>query len=195
MPTRNPRHNRIEVPLSGRRSTGRGQPAASAGRRSAEAIVAATVIGAAALATFLALFLTSRPYDPMTSTIAPRPDIPPSSIASQSSPKPSSQPSVKPSPTPVEAGGSSTGLAIPDDAAIQAEIERKVAADPTISNLDVSTIVEGGKVTLVGSVKSQELKTRVDKLIRSVKGVTSVDNQLVLTESTPPPNGTLSLTS
>ena len=34
-------------------------------------MVAVTVIVAATLATFLALFLTSRPYDPMDSTIAP----------------------------------------------------------------------------------------------------------------------------
>jgi osmotically-inducible protein OsmY len=53
------------------------------------------------------------------------------------------------------------------------------------SSLDVSTLVEGGKVTIVGAVKSPELKQRVEKAIQSVKGVTSVDNQLVVTEATP----------
>ena len=104
----------------------------------------------------------------------------------QSSPKPTSsaQPSAKPTPTPA-ASTEPGGLTVPDDAGIQAEIEKRISGDSTLSSLDVSTIVEGGKVTLVGSVKSQDLKARVDKMIRSIKGVTSVDNQLVVTEPTP----------
>ena len=57
--------------------------------------------------------------------------------------------------------------------------------DSTLSKLDVSTLVEGGKVKIVGSVGSIELKQRVEKVLRSVRGVTGVDNQLVVTEATP----------
>jgi hypothetical protein len=46
-------------------------------------------------------------------------------------------------------------------------------------------LVESGKVTIVGSVRSAEIKQRVEKTIRSVKGVAGVDNQLVITEATP----------
>src|SRR5438105_3798330 len=122
-----------------------------------EGLVAASVIGAAALATFMALFLTSRPYDPMNSTVAPRTDVPQSSLMLQSSPKPTSsaQPSAKPTATPA-AATEPGGLTVPDDAGIQAEIEKRISGDSTLSSLDVSTIVEGGKVTLVGSVKSQD---------------------------------------
>jgi osmotically-inducible protein OsmY len=73
----------------------------------------------------------------------------------------------------------------PDDAGIQSQIERTLAADPTLSKLDVSTLVENGKVTIVGSVRSTDLKQRVEKVLRAVKGVISVDNQLVVTEATP----------
>ena len=74
---------------------------------------------------------------------------------------------------------------IPDDAGIQSQIERTLAADPVLSKLDVSTLVEGGKVTIVGSVRSADLKQRVEKSLLSVRGVISVDNQLVITEATP----------
>jgi osmotically-inducible protein OsmY len=74
---------------------------------------------------------------------------------------------------------------VPDDAGIQSQIERTLASDPVLSKLDVSTLVEGGKVTIVGSVRSADLKQRVEKTLRSVKEVISVDNQLVVTEATP----------
>jgi hypothetical protein len=155
-----------------------------------EGIVALTVIAAAALATFVALLITSRPYDPMNSTVAPLQTVPAESIATQPSPKPS--PSVSPllQPTQAPAAGQSPEPAgetatVVDDAGIQAQIEGTIAADSTLSKLDVSTLVEGGKVTVVGSVKSTDLKQRVEKALRSVKGVVSVDNQLVVTEATP----------
>ena len=181
-----PRHKRTAV------ETQSGRNQRHAGRQSAvrprESIVAVTVIAAATLATFLALFLTSRPYDPMDSTIEPQQAVPQGPITAQPSPKPS------PTGTPltqVHASGQTTETAgetktaVTDDATIQAEIEKFIASDSTFSKLDVSTIVEGGKVTLIGSVKSPDLKQQVEKGVRSVKGVVSVDNQLVITESTP----------
>jgi osmotically-inducible protein OsmY len=73
----------------------------------------------------------------------------------------------------------------PDDATIQAHIETALASDAVASKVDVSTLVANGKVTIVGSVKSAELKQRIERIIRGVKGVTSVDDQLVITEATP----------
>jgi len=150
--------------------------------------VAVTVIIAATLATFLALFLTSRPYDPMDSTVAPQPAVPQGAITPTPSPKAS--PTVSPSNQGPASGQTSesageTKVTAIDDATIQAEIEKTIARDSTLSTLDLSTIVEGGKVTLAGSVRSPDLKLRVEKAVRSVKGVVSVDNQLVITEATP----------
>lgn len=151
--------------------------------------MALTVIGAAALATFVALFITSRPYNPMNSTLAPLQSVPAGSVSMQPSPK--SSPSVSPllpagqtaaaeSPAPSSESGTA-----PDDAGIQSQIERALASDPTLSKLDVSTLVEGGRVKIVGSVGSGDLKQRVERVIRSVRGVNGVDNQLVVTEATP----------
>jgi hypothetical protein len=190
MADQNKRRNRIVIETQSARSQRGG--ARQAGRQpvtgSRELFVALTVIGAAALATFLALFLTSRPYDPMNSTLAPGSTVPSGSLALQPSPKPSPTTSPQPNqpggvaPTPEPTADTS---AVPDDAAIEAQIEKTLGADPSLSKLDVSTLVEGGKVTVVGSVRSTDLKQRVERVLRSVKGVTSVDNQLVLTEATP----------
>jgi len=161
-------------------------------RQPREGMVALAVIGAAALATLLALFITSRPYDPMNSTVVPQEGVPFGPLAMQASPKPS--PTTTPSPGQKQAtspeqisepAGETAKSTTPDDTAIQTEIEKTIASDPALSKLDVSTIVENGKVTLVGSVRSVDLKQRVEKAVRSVKGVTSVNNQLAVVETTP----------
>ena len=183
------RRNRIVIETqTARNQRGTRRVGRQPGPGTREGIVALTVIGAAALATFIALFLTSRPYDPMNSTIAPVQTVPAGSLAMQPSPKPS--PTISPSPQQSLAGGAvpspePTIETAPDDAGIQSQIERMLASDPTLSKLDVSTLVEAGKVTIVGSVRSADLKQRVEKALRSVKGVVSVDNQLVITEATP----------
>lgn len=184
-----PRHKRIVVETQSERYQRSVRPnARQSAPRPRESIVALTVIAAAMLATFLALFLTSRPYDPMDSTVGPQPTVPQGPITPSPSPRPS--PSMTPviqRPTTGQANetASETKPAVTDDATIQAEIEKVIASDSTLSELAVSTIVEGGKVTLVGSVKSSELKLRVEKAVRSLRGVASVDNQLVITEATP----------
>ena len=157
--------------------------------RNAEILVAISVIVAAALATFLALYITSRPFDPANASLAPQQTIPAGPLAT-----PSAKTSPSPSPTP-QARPSAIGLSTPvsgetsnapvDDASIQSHIEAALAADPVLSKLDVSTLVENGKVTVVGSVNAPELKQRIERVIRSVKGVTNVENQLVVSEVTP----------
>jgi hypothetical protein len=152
--------------------------------RSREGIVALSVIGAAALATFLALYLTSRPYDPMSSTFDPQQTVPSGPLAAQSptpSPTPTAQ-TTQPSESPEPAGETAATV---DDATIQGEIERASRSDPALANLDVSTIVEGGRVTIIGSVPSAETKQRVERAIRAIRGVAAVDNQLVVIEATP----------
>ncbi len=153
-----------------------------------EGLVAISVIAAAALATFIALFLTSRPYDPMNSTVLPQESVPQGPVVAQPSPKPSPSTSPQPKqsgePSP-ESADESAKTGVTDDATIQAQIEKALASDPALAKLDVSTLVEGGKVTVVGSVRSADLKTRVEKTVSSVKGVASVDNRLVVTEATP----------
>lgn len=187
----NRRRNRIVIETPPTRSHRGTQPAGRQPRvGSREWVVALTMIGAAALATFIALFLTSRPYDPMNSTLAPAQTVPAGSLALQPSPK--SSPISSPLPQPNQTAGMTTSpepagntTTLPDDAGIQSQIKRTLASDPTLSKLDVSTLVEGGKVTIWGSVRSADQKQRVEKALRAVGGVTSVDNQLVVIEATP----------
>ena len=184
------RRNRIVIETPSARHQRSTRPAGRKSARGREGIVAISVIAAAGLATFMALFITSRPYDPMNSTVTPQQAVPQGGSVTPS-PKPS--PTATPSPqqnqspaaglTPEPRGTAQT--TIPDDAAIQTQIEKALASDPTLSKLDVSTLVENGKVTIVGSVKSSDMKLRVEKVVRSVKGVLGVDNQLVVAEATP----------
>lgn len=184
------RPNRIVIETASARPRRSGRPT---GRQpppgTRERVVALTVIGAAALATFAALFITSRPYDPMNSTVAPAQTVPAGLVAMQPSPRPSSTgtPSAQQEQAAAEKSAEPSGdtATAPDDAGIQSQIERTLASDPILSKLDVSTLVERGKVTIVGSVTSTDLKNRVEKALRSIKGVVSVDNQLVVTEATP----------
>ena len=73
----------------------------------------------------------------------------------------------------------------PDDVTIRSHIEAALASDAVVSKLDVSILVDNGKVTIMGSVKSAELKQRIERIVRGVKGVNSIDDQLVITEATP----------
>jgi hypothetical protein len=177
------RQDRKRVVIStARQSRSSGRPGRRTGSR--EWVVALSVIGAAALATFIALFLTSRPYDPMSSTFDAQQTVPSGPLVTQSptpTPTPTAtatQPSESPEP-------SETVVAAVDDATIQAQIERTSRSDPALANLDVSTIVEGGRVTIIGSVPSAETKQRVERTIRAIRGVLAVDNQLVVIEATP----------
>jgi len=149
----NPRQvkNRIVIETPDARS---GRRVKSAGRQpgfgTREGLVAVSVIAAAALATFIALFLTSRPYDPMNSTVMPQQVIPQSSVVMQPSPKQSPTPTTSPQSTPSASARQSpeptveTTVTIPDDASIQSQIEKILTTDPVLSQLDVSTLVENG---------------------------------------------------
>lgn len=78
------------------------------------------------------------------------------------------------------ATGSSAPINTSNDGAVQMAIDKKITDDPTLSALGVTATVLDGKVTLTGTVKSEQLKAQVDRAIRAVKGVKQVDNQLVV---------------
>jgi hypothetical protein len=152
-----------------------------------EWVLALVLIGAATLATFLALFLTSRPYDPMNSTVQPQQSVPQGQLQLQTTPtpSPSQSPTAKPTASVAQEPNGEIATVPPDDTTIQQEIEQALHSDSALSDLDISTIVETGRVTIVGSVRSAELKQRVARTVRGIKGVTSIDNQLVVIEATP----------
>jgi hyperosmotically inducible periplasmic protein len=183
------RSSRSRIVVETEKRHQRRSPQIYARPQNAEIWVAISVIIAGALATFLALYITSRPFDPATASLAPQQTVPAGAVVTPSakpSPSPSPTPQIKPSPvaTPSAAGGEISNPPV-DDTSIQAHIDAALAADPLVSKLDVSTLVENGKVTVVGSVSSPEIKQRVERIIRSIKGVATVENQLVVNEATP----------
>jgi hypothetical protein len=185
VPDQRPPRSRIVVETS-RRSAAPANRRRQTTTRNPEPWIAISIIIAATLATFFALFITSRPFDPETSSLSPQQAIPagpalsPSPKASAST---SPSPQVRSSATPTPSVEAAPPV---DDASIQARIDSSISTDPVLSKLDVSTLVENGKVTIVGSVKSVDLKQRIEKTVRTIKGVSSVDNQLVVNEATPP---------
>lgn len=119
----------------------------------------------------------------MSSTFDAQQTVPTGPLAAQSptpSPTPTA-PATQPSESPEPA--SETAASTVEDATIQAQIEQAFQSDPALANLDVSTIVEGGRVTIIGSVPSAGIKQQVERAMRSIRGVVAVDNQLVVIEA------------
>ena len=164
-------------------------------------VVAALVIGSVALVTLLFLFILNRQQDTVTevnsterTASAPAPAQQPVIIQQAPTPQPqtpiiiqqpapTTQPPViveqapAPATVPPATTAKSSGT---DDTAIQSEIDKRMAEDATLSTLGVTATVLDGKVTLIGTVESQALKNQVERMVKSVKGVHSVDNQVVI---------------
>jgi hyperosmotically inducible periplasmic protein len=68
-----------------------------------------------------------------------------------------------------------------DDATITAQIKAKLAADPDLSALKINVDTNQGAVRLKGEVKTLALRRKADQLAQGIKGVKSVDNQLIIT--------------
>jgi len=94
------------------------------------------------------------------------------------------QPAAAPNQPPIiinqpAAGGSAPGNTS-NDGAVQMAVDKAIGDNPTLSALGITATVYDGKVTLTGTVKSESLKSQVDKAIRIVRGVKQVDNQIVV---------------
>ncbi len=75
-------------------------------------------------------------------------------------------------------GGGTAPSSGSDDGAIQSAIDKRISDDPTFSTLGITATVLDGRVTLTGSVKNESLKTQIERMIRGIKGVKQVDNQI-----------------
>ncbi|MFN2455083.1 MAG: BON domain-containing protein [Pyrinomonadaceae bacterium] len=97
-------------------------------------------------------------------------------------PSSSSSTSTTTSPTgDTTATRSITGPA--DDLSIQASVDRKLQDDSTLSSLGITASVSAGKATLTGTVDSPTMKRQAERVVRAVKGVRSIDNQIVVSGS------------
>ena len=153
-------------------------------------MVGVLVVVAIALITMLVLFwISSQPAtdnaniaatQPTTVVQQPAPVQQPPVIIQQ--PAPATQPA--PIVVTPPAGGS-TSAAVPAesvnmDSTIQAAVDKKLSDDPEISTLGITASVIDGKATLIGTVKTDALKTQIERMVKQVKGVKSVDNQILV---------------
>lgn len=85
-----------------------------------------------------------------------------------------------------EASGSKTADAIGakiDDAAITASISADLAKDPDLSAIKINVDTRNGIVTLNGPAPTTSAKEKATTIAKAVKGVSSVDNKLVVKAS------------
>jgi hypothetical protein len=152
--------------------------------------VAALVVGAVALVTILFLFLmnnqqqTNNSNLPVATTTQPQQQpviVQQPATAQQQPPIIVQQPASQPAPVIVTgppAGSATSGTN--DDNTVQMAVDKRISDDPTVSSLGVTALVMDGKVTLTGTVNSEDMKSRVERLIKDIKGVRAVDNKLIV---------------
>ena len=149
-------------------------------------MVGVLVVVAIALITMLVLFwLSSQPTTDNANLAAQQP---PTTVVQQ--PPPVQQPPViiqqpapatQPAPivvTPPAGGSTMPTESVNVDSTIQEVVDKRIADDPEISTLGITASVLNGKVMLVGTVKTEELKTRIERMVKQIKGVKAVDNQI-----------------
>ena len=157
-------------------------------------MVGVLVVVAIALITMLVLFwMSSQPttdenaaltaQQPPTVIQQPAPAQQPPVIIQQPA-----APATQPAPiivTPPAGGstvptGSATTESINMDATIQTTVDKRLAEDPTFSTLGITASVINGKVMLVGTVKTEAVKADIERMVKQIKGVKEVDNQIIV---------------
>ena len=67
-----------------------------------------------------------------------------------------------------------------DDAMITTSVKTELAKDASLSALSINVDTTGGRVALKGSAPTAAAKAQATTLAQNVKGVVSVDNQLMI---------------
>ena len=99
---------------------------------------------------------------------------PPPTIIQQAPPPQPAQVVLPPMQTPTPTPN------VPDDAALQASIEKKFLADAELAGSDIKATVSDGEVTLTGTVNSEELRRRAERIVRPVRGVRRIDTRITV---------------
>src|SRR5687767_15337909 len=149
-------------------------------------MVGVLVVVAIALITMLVLFwMSTQPTDNTSLTAAQ-----PTTVIEQ--PAPAQQPPViiqQPAPVTTQpapiivnppAGGTMPTESTNMDSTIQAAIDKRLADDPEFSTLGITVSVIDGKAMVLGTVKTEELKSRIERAVKQIKGVKAVDNQITV---------------
>ena len=150
-------------------------------------MVGVLVVVAIALITMLVLFWMSRQPTTDTAVTATQPPT----VIEQ--PAPAQQPPViiqQPAPVttqpaPIIVNPPAGGTTMPAqsaniDSTVQAAIDKRLADDPEFSTLGITVSVIDGKAMILGTVKTEEVKTRIERAVKQIKGVKAVDNQITV---------------
>ena len=151
-------------------------------------MVGVLVVVAIALITILVLFwMSNQPgTDQNANVVAQQPPPPVIQQAPASQPPVIIQqpaPVTQPAPIviqPPAGGATETAPPANDDSTIQMNIDKQLADDSTFSTLGITATVLNGKVTLLGIVKTEAMKSDVERMVRRIKGVKSIDNQITV---------------
>ena len=156
------------------------------------AALAAIVVGVIALAAIIILFVMNQQQNALNAnttaqqqppqTIIQQPAQQPPVIVQQ--PAPATQPPVIINGQPATSSGATSGATTsgPDDSSIQTAVDKKLNDDPSLSALAITATVMNGKVTLIGMVHREADKSAVERAVRQVKGVKSIDNQISVSD-------------
>lgn len=145
-------------------------------------MVGVLVVVGIALITILVLFwMSNQPTTDPNANLAAQQTQPPTTIVQQPAQQPpviiqQPAPVTQPAPVIIAPGGST--MPANQDASVQAAIDKRIADDPTLSQLGITATVMDGKVTLLGVVKTDALKRQVEQTLQRIKGVKSIDNQI-----------------
>ena len=88
-------------------------------------------------------------------------------------------------PPPATTTAPPAAPAASDDATLQTKIDKSFADDAAVSAASVNATVVNGRVLLSGTVNSDAVKQRAERLAYAVKGVLGVDNKIIVTANTP----------
>jgi hypothetical protein len=157
------------------------------------AFLDAAIVIATTLATTLLLLLISgqlrdttagsliaRSAAPALDPVVTEQPAPEQSSISHPTPSPPAN-RATPSPTaPVADRENNATTDVTDDTTIKAAIDKKLQDIAELSPYAITITISRGSVTVVGTVPSDEVKEKIEKLVRAVKGVKQIDNQVVV---------------
>ncbi len=153
-------------------------------------MVGVLVVVAIALITMLVLFwMNTQPTTDETAALPAQqqPTVIQQPAPAQQPPVIIQQPAPATQPAPIivtpPAGGSTAPSAtdsVSMDSAIQTAIDKRLIDDPVFSSLGITASVINGKVMLIGTVKTEALKADLERMVKQVKGVKAVDNQIIV---------------
>ena len=149
-------------------------------------MVGVLVVVAIALITMLVLFWMSSQQTTDNANLAAQQ---PTTVVQQPAPVQQppviiQQPAPATQPAPIIVTPPAGGTTAPStdsvnmDSTIQAAVDKKLSDDPELSQLGITASVVNGKVMLIGTVKTEALKTQIERTVKQVKGVKAVDNQI-----------------